>query len=90
MANSAYHPPTADPTREEMLSLLSEQCPYADEFATEAAVYWFASDRHGGQSSNLYAALCASPYRPGALERECPDDGAADCYAELEEAYCPH
>jgi hypothetical protein len=72
-----------DPTREEMLATLAKQCPYADEFATEAAVYWFASDWHSGQWSDLYAALCSSPYRPGALERECPDDDARDCYEEL-------
>ena len=60
-------PILSDPTRDEMLSLLRAQCPYADEFSTEAAVYWFANDWHGGQWSDLYAALCASPYCPGAL-----------------------
>jgi hypothetical protein len=72
-----------DPTRDEMLAHLRATCPYADEFDTECAIYWFASDYHGGQSSNLYAALCGSEYHPGMLENECPPDGAADCYAEL-------
>lgn len=43
------------------------------ELDVEAAAYWLASDYHGGQSSNLYAALCASPFRPGPLERGFPD-----------------
>ena len=88
MAKQAYHPPPADPTREEMLATLATQCPYADEFTTEAAVYWFANDWHGGQWSDLYAALSASPYRPGVLERECPED-ARDCYEELVAAFVP-
>ena len=50
-----------DPTRDEMLTALAG----ADEFEVEAAIYWFAADWHGGQSSNLYSALSTSRYRPG-------------------------
>lgn len=55
-----------DPTRGEMLSALAG---HGDEFEIEEAIYWVASDYHGGQSSNLYAALCASPYKPGACSQ---------------------
>ena len=72
-----------DPTRNQMILHLMRHCPYADSFDTEAAMYWFASDWHNGQSSNLYMALCKSPYHPSMLENGCPDDGAADCYTEL-------
>ena len=63
-----------DPTRDELLEWLRD-C--ADdildlrgeevEFDIEEAAYWIAADCHGGQWSNLYAALCASPYSPGQL-----------------------
>jgi hypothetical protein len=67
-----------DPTRDEMLTALAG----ADEFEVEAAIYWFAADWHGGQSSNLYSALSTSRYRPGTLESCCPDE-ALDCYYVL-------
>jgi hypothetical protein len=76
-----------DPTREMMVNLLKVRCPYADELDTEMAIYWFASDWHSGQGSDLYAALSVSPYHPGALERECPEDEAKECYDVLVEAY---
>jgi hypothetical protein len=51
----------------------------------EAAIYWFAVDYHGGQWSNLYAAQCASPYRPGPVTTlESEGDAAGLCYAALE------
>lgn len=37
-------------------------------FDIEQAAYWLASDFHGGQNTDLYEALCASPYKPGLLE----------------------
>ncbi len=37
----------------------------ADDFDKEEAIYCFASDWHGGQSSNLYSVLCNSPFKPG-------------------------
>lgn len=40
----------------------------------EAAIYWYASDYHSGQSSDLYEILCLSPYSPGPLENSPSDD----------------
>jgi hypothetical protein len=69
-----------DPTIEEMRSFLCD----AEEFDREQAIYWFASDYHGGQWSNLYAALCESQYQPSPIER-CPD--GEDCYQALVEVF---
>jgi hypothetical protein len=50
----------------------------------EAALYWFAADYHGGQDSNLYAALCASPFKPGpGCRLETESESGALCYAAL-------
>ena len=40
----------------------------AERFAFHGAVYWFASECHRGQASDLYAALSRCEYRPGPLE----------------------
>ena len=57
----------SDPTRDEMLATL--QCfpliGECDEFDRECAIYWYAANYHGGQWSQLYAALSVSPYHPG-------------------------
>jgi hypothetical protein len=66
-----------DPTRAEMLRELTRAYRWTREgqndngwkFDVEEAVYHFASQYHGGQWSNLYSALCASPYRPGPYDR---------------------
>jgi hypothetical protein len=80
----------SDPTREEMLAYLASS-PYAaecDEFDVECAVYWYANHYHGGQWSELYAAICESPYSPGLSERGPARDSAADLlYSELESEY---
>jgi hypothetical protein len=39
-----------------------------------AALHWYASDHHGGQTCPLYAILSQSQYTPGAMERECPEE----------------
>ncbi len=47
-----------DPTRAEMLAFLAPL--YAgetDDCDRECAIYWFANEWHGGQSSNLYSAI---------------------------------
>lgn len=78
-----------DPTRDEMLAFL-ETIPFAEEFGEfdrEEAVYWFANDYHGGQSSNLYSALSTSPFNPGPLASKPSDDGASVLYDELEYQY---
>lgn len=72
-----------DPTRDEMLTLFKNE---EDSFNVEAAIYWFASDYHGGQATNLYEALCQSPYNPGPLER-CVPDSALMYFETLEEGY---
>lgn len=65
----------SDPTKKEMIAFL-EQCGEVailgievDIFDIEAAIYWFASDYHGGQRSNLYSALSCSEYKPSRLAR---------------------
>ena len=57
-----------------------------DDFTAHAALYWFASDYHGGQDCPLYAILSLSDYCPGALERECPED-AMPLYDSFREAW---
>jgi hypothetical protein len=55
-----------DPTYSELRSML-DGCDEADEFGKQEAIYWFASDHHGGQWSNLYAVLCASQFTPSPI-----------------------
>ena len=75
-----------DPTIEEMRACLDK----FDEFDREAAIFWFADRHHGGQSSNLYAALSACDYKPGRAEYG-PEEGseAQRAYWALEAAYLP-
>ena len=75
-----------DPTREEMLSFLAEQFGDAEEIDVEEAIHWFAVNWHSGQNSNLYVASCASPYKPGLMERGARDV-AAIYYAALEDRF---
>lgn len=81
-----------DPTREEMLKLLeaSPEGQYSDEFEREAAIYWFSSDWHGGQWSNLYSACSTSPYKPSILAKgiESEEGLAGELYQLLESTYC--
>jgi hypothetical protein len=79
-------PTVSDPTRDEMLTALAQSG--ADEFDIEAAIYWFSTDWHGGQWSNLYSALSTSPYKPGLSEHCCPDE-AMDCYYTLMSSFAP-
>ena len=77
----------ADPTRQEMLSFLAEQFGTdTEEIDIEAAIHWFAVKWHDGQNSNLYAASCASPYKPGLMERGARDVAAIYC-AALQERF---
>ena len=68
-----------DATRDEMVTFCDAIAVDAtsDEFDYEEAIYWFASEYHGGQWTNLYAALCASPFRPSILARQVNRDGMA-------------
>lgn len=76
---------TADPTREEMRAFLDGVASHyeADDFDIEEAMYAFAASHHGGQGSNLYAALSLSPFRPGPLWREPQGFAAMELYCEL-------
>lgn len=54
-------------------------------FSVACALYWYATDYHNGQWSDLYAITSTLDYRPGPAERgpepESPD---ADIYRMLE------
>jgi len=78
-----------DPTVEQMrASWLAPEAKQigADEFDIEAAIYWFASDWHGGQNSNLYSALSTSEFTPGQNSGSVESEGelASMLYDELE------
>lgn len=79
-----------DPTATEMREFLAA-LPFADEadeFDREEAIYWFANDYHGGQSSDLYRALCNSPYSPGPIAKGPEAGGMGEVlYRELEAEY---
>jgi hypothetical protein len=78
-----------DPTREQMLAACADMCESTvdalleseEAFCCEQAIYWFANDWHAGQASNLYGALCASPYSPGRFESG-PEDASLYNYLE--------
>lgn len=76
-----------DPTREEMLTFLAAH--QAEEFDVEEAIYWFANDYHSGQWTNLYQALCASPYTPGPITNTPSEGMACELYAELVAEFVP-
>jgi hypothetical protein len=78
-----------DPDRQEMVNYLREAALDADEFDIEAAIYWYASDHHGGQASNLYSASSTSQFRPGPTHNKVQDEGgdAADLYLLLVHEY---
>jgi hypothetical protein len=86
-----------DPTRDDMLEFLRQHVTHYvlfssvedAEFDIEEAIYWFATDYHGGQASNLYSALCQSPFKPGRLQSACSDEASYDLYQDLIEHYDP-
>lgn len=75
-----------DPTREEMIEFLNKCQTFGDddskEFEIEEAIYWFANKYHSGQSSNLYAALSTSQYKPGPNTKKPDDDYLFECLVE--------
>jgi len=91
-----------DPTRGELIAFIEAAYPVITcgetvcegdcpdgcgcRFEVEEAAYWAAVHCHGGQGSNLYTALCASPYSPGPSASDLPDDEermtASDLYRE--------
>ena len=78
-----------DPTRDEMLEYLTSFTNplETDEFDREEALYWFASDYHGGQWSNLYAALCDSLFHPGPMASGPQSYASGHLYNELAREY---
>lgn len=84
-----------DPTTQEMTSHLTSTfaglidfSESGTEFDIAEAIYWFASNYHGGQWSNLYSSLSTSEYRPGPCTRG-PEEGsqAELLYQELESKF---
>jgi len=58
-----------------------------EAFDYAAALYWYASDHHGGQGSKLYSILSRVDYKPGLRERSVDHVGseeANEIYNELE------
>ncbi len=55
--------------REAIDQYLDEVFPEADQWNREEAIYWFATEWHGGQSSPLYSVLSTSPFNPGPMSR---------------------
>lgn len=86
-----------DPTREEMLDFIEQNFKTAlqeigDEdawFYIEAALYWYCSEYHHGQRSNLYSCLSNSSYKPSPLEYgvEDTDELTREIYTALEEQF---
>jgi hypothetical protein len=65
-----------DPTKNEMMKVLEDDFggfEGYDKFSAEEAIYWYAYDHHGGQSSNLYSALSTSKYKPSRLAKSIED-----------------
>ena len=96
--NEEFGGNTDDPTKEEMVDFLTNKFQGlvdpmetdANAFDIAAAIYWFANDYHGGQSSNLYSALSTSDYRPGPMHKSIEDDEsetATMMYQELVNQY---
>lgn len=79
---------SADPTREEMLEYLQSQGVESSD--AEAAMYWFASDYHGGQGTDLYSVVSTSPYTPGpATTLASESEDVREIYDWLIMEYCP-
>lgn len=75
-----------DPTRDEMLNAISKEYGgQVEPMDVECAIYWFATNYHGGQSTNLYSVLSTSQYKPGMAENGVPEGtDAADVFSFLE------
>lgn len=81
-----------DPTLADLQAALDASMPASlrgDGWAEDCqvAAYWFACHYHGGQWSNLYAALCSVPYDPKGLDLEGEGEGVRDAYAALQSFY---
>ena len=79
-----------DPTHAEMEDFLYHNWDPKEitQFDVEEAIYWFAHDHHGGQTSNLYSVLSTSKFKPGAYNTGLPDDSISlDMYTRLVEEF---
>lgn len=76
-----------DPTYKEMLKFLKSKAKAyeASDFDIESAIYWYSSEYHSGQNSNLYSALSTTEYKPGRSAKDVTSDGfaAVELYNEL-------
>ena len=56
-----------------------------EDIDMQAAIYWVASDYHGGQNSELYSILSTSELKPGPFHKSVVDEGetAEMMYNEL-------
>ena len=84
----------ADPTKKELLKSLVAGFGQATIregiFDAEEAIYWLASDFHGGQWSNLYSVLSTSKFRPGRCSNgPDPDSIAEEFYHHLVSEFFP-
>ena len=79
-----------DATIDEMRDFLKKYWSHEDDaFEIEEAMYWFAADYHGGQGSNLYAALSLSEFTPGLLANGPQSDLSLAMYDSLKEIFGP-
>ena len=82
-----------DPTYQEMKKFLQEsRCSQhsleADDSDCSVAIYYFAEQWHGGQSSNLYRAIYESGFKPGPSSSiETEDPWIKDMYDDLEDQF---
>lgn len=79
----------SDPTKEEMVAFLKKQFgSEGSDFDIEEAIFWFAANYHGGQSSNLYSAGSTSAFRPGPMANGPEQDGMGELmYQALVDMY---
>ena len=49
----------------------------ADEIDIAECLYWYCSDWHNGQFSDLYRCLSSNPFRPSILENSISTDSVA-------------
>ena len=82
--------------KEEMMGYLKNQYKGLEDvnskdflFDMEAAIYYFATDYHSGQSSELYRILSTSDYRPGMMSRgiDSEPETVQMLYKSLEEKF---
>lgn len=59
--------------RKEFRGMVDDEASF--DFDSEAAIYWYAADNHGGQGSDLYGVLSLSKFRPGPSHSGVADEG---------------